>query len=105
VHTDVSRTTYILAHIGLADEELCAQILFYHNLMVCERDGAYAGQDEVLGDFVGKGLDGDEQDVGCAHSMSVSSSYRSKRRHVSLLLRLDAPQANLSVVESDFICR
>jgi len=43
--------------------------------VVCEGDGAYAGEDKVLGDLVGEGFDGDEQDVGGA----------------DLLLRRDAP--------------
>jgi hypothetical protein len=50
----------ILAYIGVADEELRAQIIFSHDLVVCECNGAYAGEDKVLGDFVGKGFDGDE---------------------------------------------
>jgi hypothetical protein len=55
--------------------------------VVGERDGAYASEDKVLRDFVGKGLDRDEQDVGGA----------------DLLLRLDAPEADLAIVEGDFI--
>lgn len=65
--------TYVLAYVGVGDEELCAQILFCDGLMVCKCDGAYAGEDEVFCDFVGKGLDGDEEDVGGADSVGVSS--------------------------------
>jgi len=66
---------------------LRAQIIFGHHFVVGERDGAYASEDKVLRDFVGKGLDRDEQDVGGA----------------DLLLRLDAPEADLAIVEGDFI--
>lgn len=52
-----------------------AQIIFGYDFVVCEGDGAYAGEDEVLGDLVGEGFDGDEQNVGGA----------------DLLLRRDAP--------------
>lgn len=56
--------------------------------MVGEGDGANAGQHEVLRDFVRQRLDGDEEDVGRA----------------DLLLRLDAPESDLSVVEGDLVC-
>ena len=77
----------VLAYVGVANKELRAQIIFGHDFVVGERDGAYAGEDEVLRDFVGKGFDRDEQDVGGA----------------DLLLRLDAPEADLAIVEGDFI--
>jgi hypothetical protein len=56
--------------------------------VVCERDGADAGEDEVLCDFVGEGFDGDEEDVGGAY----------------LLLRLNSPEPDLAIVERDLIC-
>jgi hypothetical protein len=52
--------TYVLAYVGIVDEELRAQILFDYDFVVCERDGGYTSQDEVLGNFVGKRLDRDE---------------------------------------------
>ena len=78
----------VLAHVGVGDEEGRAQVIFGDGLVVGERDGANAGEDEVLCDFVGEGLDGDEEDVGGA----------------DLLLRLHAPEADLAVVEGDFVC-
>jgi hypothetical protein len=78
----------VFAYVGVAEEELRAQVILGHDFVVCECDGAYAGEDKVLGDFVGKGFDGDEQDVG----------------GTDLLLRLNAPQADLTVVKGDFIC-
>lgn len=42
--------------------------------MVCEGDGANAGEDKVLCDFVGERLDGDEEDVGGADSGGVSGA-------------------------------
>jgi hypothetical protein len=66
-------STYVLAYVGVADEELCAQVLFRHDLVVCECDGAYAGQYEVLCDFVGERFDRDEEDVGGADSGLVST--------------------------------
>jgi hypothetical protein len=78
---------YVLAHIRVADEELGAQIVFGHVFVVCEGDGANASKHEVLCDLICQRLDGDEEDVGGA----------------DLLLRLDAPESNLSVVERDLI--
>jgi hypothetical protein len=82
------QAAYVLAHIGVADEELGAQVVARDELVVGEGDGADACQDEVFGDLVGEGFDGDEEDVGGA----------------DLLLRLDAPESNLAVVEGDFVC-
>jgi hypothetical protein len=79
---------YVFADVGVADEELCAEIIFGDYFVVCEGDGAYAGEDQVLCDFVGERLDGDEEDVGGA----------------DLLLRLHAPEADLPIIEGDFVC-
>lgn len=57
--------------------------------MVCQRDGAHAGEDEVLCNFIGECLDVDEKDVGGAN----------------LLLGLDTPKTDLAVVEGDFVWR
>jgi hypothetical protein len=51
---------------------LRAQILFGDDLVVGEGDGAYAGQDQVLCDFVGERFNGDEEDVGGADPVRVS---------------------------------
>jgi hypothetical protein len=59
-----------------------------HLDVVGEGDGANAGQHEVLRDLVCERLDGDEEDIGRA----------------DLLLRLDAPESNLSVVEGNLVC-
>lgn len=64
---------YVLAYVGLGEEELCTKVIFCDDFMVYECDGANAGQDEVLRDFVGERLDGDEEDVGSADSTCVSS--------------------------------
>ena len=63
---------YILAYVGLANEELCAKVIFCDDFMVCECDGPYACKDEVLCDLVGERLDGDEEDVGGADSTCIS---------------------------------
>lgn len=70
---DAMELTHVLAHVGLADEELRAQVIFCNYLMVCECDGAYAGEDEVFCDFVGESFDGDEQDVCVADSTRLST--------------------------------
>jgi hypothetical protein len=67
-------STYVFAYIGIADKKLRAQILLGDDFMVCKRDGAYAGEYEVLCDFVGEGLDRDEEDVGSANSVCVNKS-------------------------------
>lgn len=56
--------------------------------MVCEGDGADACEDEVLCNLIAEGFDADDEDVGGAY----------------LLLRLNAPEADLAVVEGDFVC-
>lgn len=55
--------------------------------MVGECDGADACQHQVLGDLVGEGLDGHQENVGVANPG----------------LRLKTPEADLAVVESDFV--
>lgn len=79
----------VLAYIGVADEEGRAQVFFRDIFVVGEGDGANAGEDEVLCDFVCEGFDGDKEDVCGAN----------------LLLGLDAPEADLAVIEGDFVCR
>lgn len=79
---DESEGTHVLAHVGFVDEELGAEVFLGDVLVVGEGDGAYAGQDQVLCDLVGEGLDVDEQDVGIADA----------------ILRLEAPEADLPVV-------
>jgi hypothetical protein len=98
-------TTYVLAHVGLADEELRAQILLSNELVVCECDGAYASQYEILCDFVGERLDGDEKNVGRANPVGVNCVSKTIYKHVLLFLSLHAPQTDLSVVESNLVCR
>jgi hypothetical protein len=71
--------------------------------VVGERDGANAGQDQVLCDFVGESLDGDEEDVGVADPVRVSRVSGGRCRRGLLLLSLHAPEADLSVIEGDFI--
>lgn len=44
---------YVLAHVGIADEELRAQVVFGHVLVVGEGDGANACQHKVLRNLVG----------------------------------------------------
>lgn len=51
-----------------------AQVLFCNYLMVGESYGAYAGKDEVLCNFVGKGFERDDEDVGSANSAGVSQA-------------------------------
>ena len=80
--------SYVLAHIGVADEKLRAQIIFGDYFVVGEGNGAYAGEHEVLRDFICNGLDRDEEDVGSAN----------------LLLCLDTPETDLAVIERDLIC-
>jgi hypothetical protein len=82
---------YIFSDKRIIDEELGAEILFCDNFMVCECDGAYAGKDEVLGDFVGKRLDRDEKNVGVSHPAHVNRRSVSADSCCSLLLSLDAP--------------
>lgn len=82
---------YILAYVSIADEELRAQILFGNDFMVCERDGAYACEDQVLGDLVGKSLDGDEEDVGRADPGAVNGCCIVTASERLLLLGLHAP--------------
>jgi hypothetical protein len=89
LNTDGKNCSYVLAYVGVADEELRAQVLLGDNLMVGECEGADAGEDEVLRDLVGERLDGYEEDVGGA----------------DLLLRLHAPEADLAIIERDLICR
>jgi hypothetical protein len=89
LNTDGKNCSYVLAYVGVADEELCAEVIFGDYFVVCEGDGPYAGEDEVLCDFVGERFDGDEKDVGGA----------------DLLLRLHAPEADLAIIERDLICR
>lgn len=55
--------------------------------MVDDREGVDSGEHEVLSDFVAEGADGDEEDVGVA----------------DFFLGLHAPEADLSVVEGDFV--
>ena len=55
--------------------------------MVDNGQGVDAGQDEILGDLAGQRLHGDEEDIGIA----------------DLLLGLDAPETNLTIVQGDFI--
>ena len=57
--------------------------------MVDNCEGVDAGQDDVLGDFTGESFYGYEEDVGIA----------------DLLLGLDTPEADLAVVQGDFIWR
>ena len=71
--------------------------------MVCECDGANAGEDKILCDFVGKRFDGDEEDIGGTNSVWINWCWQSGRERNSLLLRLNTPQANLSVVEGNLI--
>lgn len=78
----------VLAYVGVADEEGRAQVFFCDIFVVGEGDGANAGEDEVLCDFVCEGFDGDKEDVCGA----------------DLLLGLDTPEADLAVVEGDFVC-
>lgn len=56
--------------------------------MICKGDGANAGKDKVFGDFIGKGTDGNEQNICGAN----------------LLLRLNTPESDLAIVEGNLIC-
>lgn len=55
--------------------------------MIADGQGMDAGQDEILGYFVGEGFHGYEEDVG----------------RTDFLLGLNAPESDLTIVESDFI--
>lgn len=99
-----SRLIYVLAYVGIADEELRAKVFLGDNFMVCERDGSDSSEHKVLGDLVGERLDGDEQDVGGANSGRVSCNSRCATS-VLLLFSLNTPEADLSVVEGDLIRR
>lgn len=79
----------VLAYVGVGEEELGTQVIFGHDLVVGEGDGANACEDEVLCDFIGEGFEADEEDVCGAY----------------LLLCLNAPETNLAVVEGDFVYR
>lgn len=84
--------TYVLAYVSLTNEELRAQILLCDNLVVCKCNGAYAGQDKVLCDFVGQRFDGDKEDVGSTDPFCVSCGIALENRVCFLLLlRLDTP--------------
>lgn len=56
--------------------------------MVNDCEGVDASKNEVLRNFVGERFHGYEEDVGVA----------------DFLLRLYAPEADLAIVEGDFIC-
>ena len=87
---DLGRSCFgaVLAHVGVGEEELGAQVIFGDGLVVSDGDGADACENQVLCDLVGEGFEADEEDVGGAY----------------LLLGLDAPEADLTVVEGDFVC-
>jgi len=57
--------------MGVGKEELRAQVFFGDDFVVGQCDGADAGEDEVLCDFVGKRFDGDKEDVGRANPVGV----------------------------------
>lgn len=93
---------YVLAYVGLADEELRAQILFGDGLVVGKGDGAYASQDQVLGDLVGEGLDRHEEDVCIADPVPLAEAGR-VGAVCAPVLGLETPKADLSVVKGDLV--
>jgi hypothetical protein len=98
-------TTHILAKVGLADEELRAQVIFSNHVMVCQSDGADSREDKVLCDLVGEGFDGDKQNVGVANAAHVSTCQVLVATTVHApVLSFEAPQADLAVVEGNLIC-
>ena len=73
--------------------------------MIRQCEGAYAGQDQVLCDFVGERFDGYEKDVGVTHSIFVNAGLHAVCGCLLLFLRLEAPKADLAVIEGDFILK
>lgn len=78
--------THVATNVFFANEVLSAQVVFSHLVTVDDGQGANAVEDEVLGDFGTQGFDGDEQDVGRAHSVHERSvpSLRCARNNVYL---------------------
>lgn len=72
---------------AVALEELRAEVGVRDGGAVEDGDGADACEDEVLGDLVGEGAHGDEQDAGV----------------LDLGLRGHAPETDLAVIEGDFV--
>lgn len=99
------RQTHVLAYVGIRDEELRAQVFFCDGLMIGQCDGCDAGEDQVFGDFVGEGSDGDEEDVcGADPARALEAGHWGTEAASSLLLGLHSPQADLAVIEGYFIC-
>lgn len=99
------RPTHVLPNISIRDEELGAEIVVSDGLVVDDGQGLDASKDEVLGDFVGQGFDGDQKDVCRAQSGRVSGTCTQTWLADSPLLSLDAPKSDLSVVEGNLVCR
>lgn len=71
-------STYIRAYMSISEEELGAQVFFCDDFMVGQCNRADASENEILRNFVGKGFDGDEKDVGCADPVGVLGACASK---------------------------
>lgn len=71
--------------------------------MVGKCDGAYASKDKILCDFVGERLYRDKENVGSADPSQIRNYAKDSKGVSSLLLRLNTPEADLSIVQSDFI--
>ena len=79
--------TYGFADVVFAEEVLRAEVFFGDGLVVDNGEGADSGESEVFGYFGSQCAEGDEQDVGGADAF----------------LGLGAPEADLAVVEGDFV--
>ena len=90
----------------LGDEELGAQVVLLHQLLVLYRHGPNSGKNQVLSNLVCKRFHANQEDIRCTEPSprfvrwfwSIISG-----RLISLFLSFDTPKSDLAIVQSYFI--
>jgi hypothetical protein len=59
--------------VFLRNEELRAQVIFYHNIRIKDSQRSYTSENKIFCDFVGKGTHIDDEDVCIAHPGGIIS--------------------------------